>query len=476
VGKHRGGDPLKSLRFAHRATELYEQGLARWPRNLDLAYNKARLELEVATHPGLSRHLDVPVVEVLRRSLASHEYALSLDQDNADALFNAAQVLTAVAELIARDEGVSDAEALRCLEQALQYQERCLQIQKEKYAEARTVHEEAARIRLEGYEDDDDDGGAQIDANMRTSYEDREEEEEQWVSVVEPVTANTLVDTILAQLSTLTTLCSILNSSLATTGSLPASSVSLQWIEACSTKILTGELPEVQNASSEKDSEIALTKAILAANFLELAFRSRSIEIDVYKDELEKAFSAPDESADAQLAYARALIALNSALSDTWSGSEGAGQHGNIRWNALSKAQRLLTSAASAAKADTDTLATTHMLRGDASLLLFALSYPPASFAQAKANAPQLLRNAEVFYRNANKLFGTLGEDAQEEQQTAAFRGAVVEVLQSGGLNAADAERVLASASMGKSDGWRREQLQDIIDEGLARAEIFGMS
>ena len=126
-----------------------------------------------------------------------------------------------------------------------------------------------------------------------------------------------------------------------------------------------------------------------------------------------------------------------------------------------------------------ETLAKSHMLRGDASLLLFALSYPPMLFTQAVSNATQLLKNAEVFYRNANKLFGSLGQDGQEEQATASFRGGVVEILQKHSSNASDmaaAEKILSSVSKGRNDEWRRGQLQDVIDEGLIMAEVFGLT
>ena len=469
---------MKSLRFARRAIELYEEGLSKWPRNLDLAYNKARLELEIATHPLLAKCLDVPVIDVMYQSLRSHEYALSLDQDNADALFNAGQVLTSIAEHVAKDDDASDTEALNYLQQALEYQDRCLLLQKDKYAETQRIHDKATG---QEFESDDDDGGAKVDSGTTTTYEDRGEQE-QWFSVVEPVTANTLVDTILAQLSTLTTLCSILNGTLDAPG---PSSVPLSWVEACSNNLIDmlETITKTEDITS-RANEIALVKAIFAGNLLELGFRSRSIDISTYKNELEKAFAVPDleSSADAQVAYARSLLALNGAVGDTSTNipSELDTQsYANACWNALSKAQKLLTTAARISNSDTETLATTHMLRGDTSLLLFALSYPPMSFAQAMANAPQLLKNAEVFYRNANKLLSSLGQEGQEEQAAAAFRGGIVEVLQSQPSDASDmaaTEKILLSASKGKSDEWRRRQLQDMIDEGLVKAEVFGMT
>lgn len=452
--------------------------MSKWPRNFDLAYNKARLELEIATHPLLAKHLDVPIIDVLYRSLKSHEYALGLDRENADALFNAGQVLTSIAEHVAKDDDAPDTEALNYLQQALEYQDRCLLLQQEKYAETRRVHEEAAHQEVES---DDDDGGAKVDSITTTTYEDRDEQV-QWFSVVEPVTANSLVDTVLAQLSTLTTLCSIVNGTLDTLGS---SSVSLSWIEACSDR-LNDTLETITKAEdvTSRTNEVALVKAIFTGNLLELGFRSRSIDISIYKNELDKAFTSSDlrVSVDAQMAYARSLLAFNGAVGDasTSTSSElDIQSYTNARWNALSKAQKLLTTAAKVPNTDTETLVATHMLRGDTSLLLFALSYPPMSFAQAVTNASQLLKNAEVFYRNANKLFNGLGQEGQEEQAVAAFRGGAVEILQnqpSNAVNMTAAEGILLSASKGRSDEWRRGQLQDMVDEGLVRAEVFGMA
>jgi hypothetical protein len=39
-GKWRAGDSQRSLRFFQRALETYEEGLAQFPKDFDLAYNK----------------------------------------------------------------------------------------------------------------------------------------------------------------------------------------------------------------------------------------------------------------------------------------------------------------------------------------------------------------------------------------------------------------------------------------------------
>lgn len=458
--------------------ELYSQGLSRWPRNFDLAYNKARLELEIATHPLLVRVLDVPVIGLLQQSLASHEYALSIDPDNADTLFNTAQVLTALAELSAKDESISETTALQYLEQALQSQQRCFEIQKVKYAESRQIHEHAASL----VDSEDDEGGAQLDSKISSAYEEREEGE-QWVSVVEPVTAETLIDTLLAQLSTLTALCSIVSFSPSVSSEQP-SPVSLEFIEGYTEKSIEQLVSLQAQHGNSRSLEIALTKAILGANVLELAYRSNSINQATYADQLEKSFSNSEldmtSSSESSIAFSKALIAFNSAMADLRSPAEA-----NARWNALSKAQKLLTTAANlpATKLDSSVLAMTHLLRGDISLLLQALSYPPTTFDQAVSNSAQLLKNGEVFYRNASKLFAS--SDEVDDKETANFRGAVVRVLQNSMASSSsasdhkidmkEAEAILRAASTNKGDKWRQEQLQDMAEDGLVEPALFGM-
>ena len=65
--------------------------------------------------------------------------------------------------------------------------------------------------------------------------------EDQWFSVMEPVTEETLIDTIITQLGTLTTLCSLLGNS----DSVPPTS--LAWIEGIFLKI---DQVEVARASA----------------------------------------------------------------------------------------------------------------------------------------------------------------------------------------------------------------------------------
>lgn len=502
MGKHRGGDPIKSLRFARKALDLYTQGLSKYPQNFDLAYNKGRLELEIATHHSLVKALDVPVTQVLQQALTSHRYAISLNPDNADTLFNTAQVLTTIAEYVAKNDSIPDTEALSYLEEALERQNQCLQIQQARFAESRGMHEAAMNQNLQDDDDiEDDDGGAKLDSSTKSAFEDQnEDQQEQWVSIIEPVTANTLIDTILSQLSTLTTLCTLLTSS---TSSMATTPISPSWIESYSTNLTTNILPALTSdpANTEillpRASEIHRTKAIFSASLLDLAFHTNSITPEMYVTNLAAAFSTSDlgnsetktetdNDPETQIAHARALITLSSSLSELShkmppssqsSSSSSSTPIPTHRWTTLSQASTILTKTSTfpTTKSTPYTLATTHLLRGDIALLLYALSHPPMSHPQAISNKSQLLKNAEVFYRNAGKLFGSVGGEGEEEGAVARWRGGVVEVLKiveeggnaGRGVDRERVRKVLEGVSVGRSGEWRREQMGDMVDEGL---------
>lgn len=155
---------------------------------------RARVELEVATHPLLARHLDAPLLAVLDAALTSHRYALELDLNNADALFNTAQVLVSIAEELAKDDSRT-ADALRFLEEALEMQNRCLSVQELKYEES----EQQRRSMLEAQQAGDPveqpaTGTAGASASQpSTPSSTTAAAEDQWFSILEPIDRKSVV-------------------------------------------------------------------------------------------------------------------------------------------------------------------------------------------------------------------------------------------------------------------------------------------
>jgi tetratricopeptide (TPR) repeat protein len=446
------------MRFFLRAIEVYDQGLRRFPSSLDLAYNKARVLLEIATHPALVKHLQAPILVVLQQALEAHHYALSLDQENSDTLFNTAQVLTAIAEIHAKTG--TETEALRLLEGALDLQSRCLGIQELKLEESLQQQKE---LEEQFSSDSTAVDFSQNHASTSTSQGEPARNagpEEQWFSVVEPVTKATLVDTILAELGTLTTLCSILNS---TAVSVPSST--LAWVEESSRKLINTKLPVLLDESEpELLQEVALVRANFVSNFLEAGYRAGSIDLQTYKKERDDVFKSPD--LDLEKSYACLTGNANSLIAFASSAIEvdptTLSTHASQIWNALSAAITNLAAATKVSDSVPDEIAETHFIRGNCSLLQYRLGQPPASYQTAVNNASQLLKNANVFYRNAEKLY-----QDEERKAVAAFRSHIVQALQNGDDPVASAGTVAQT----KGVEWVQNQFSDMADEGLATVE-----
>ena len=462
--KWRGGDAAKSMRFFLRAQETYSTGLQKFPQSLDLAYNKARVQYEIATHPILVKQLQVPLLSALNDALLSHQYALQLDRDNPDTLFNTGQVLTSIAEEIAKDSQRSEAEAVQLLEQALELFQRCLDVQEARYEENQrqieiamaASNDDAPAAASTENEEESEDTTIQATGSTKAAAK------EQWASIVEPITKNSLLDTALAQISALTTLLGLLSQQ---------DTSILSTIEDIVTKLLTKKIP-VFVEGGERTSEVALAKANLLSALLEANFRSSNIDLQTYKHQLTAAYSdpsfSPSTSPETSLASANALISFNSAIADTILPS-----HPEftitlaIRWQSLSSATETLTKAAKISGIVPEDLAQTHYLRGDIALLQHQMGQTPSSFATAANNAAILLKNAVTFYRNATKLAAAAHDEKM--RQEASVKGLVAQVQQAGG-DVRSAVKAFGTETV--VQGVDREAFRDVLsemaDEGLA--------
>jgi hypothetical protein len=432
--------------------ETYDQGLRSFPRSLDLAYNKARVQLEVTTHPLLIPHLQVSYLDALSETLTAHRYALNIDGDDPNTLFNTAQVLTTIAEELSKQATEAPSNILRLLEEALELQSKCLSNQELKYEESE--RQQAAPEVLDSAEE----------SPLQQSEETEdavEAAEAQWFSVQEPTTLETLIDTALAQLATLTTLCSVLSSA-----AIAPQSPSLPWIEKFSTSILNEKLTVYARGSDpSRLQEIALAKATFISAFLEASFHQRAIEAKTYKAQRDVAFQDAELQLstypDGLIRNAESLMTYASALAED--SDQQQGQHGKERWDVLNTAVTNLATASKKKNIDSEAVCKTHVFRGECSLLLWRLSHPPARLSSAIQNAPQLLKNAEVFYRNASRL---LQED--EDRAQASFRSAIASLL----LTLSPSQSTLIVGAHEKGVGWVKTQLAEMIEEDLIPQDL----
>ncbi|KAL1999551.1 hypothetical protein VTN02DRAFT_4362 [Thermoascus thermophilus] len=358
---------------------------------------------------------------MLQIALQSHRAALTLRQDNADALFNTAQVLTSLAELFTEAKQPSEQrvqDALRFLREALELFQRCLVLQELRYSETQE------QIRMMEAADFGDGGGAEeppCQTAPATAAADDEPQQEQWAAVIEPVTKNTLVDTAVAQLDTLTTLCNLLTFDPGNNG--------LAWLEEYSSELLRTKMPAYVEGSDRR-YEASLARARFVSALSEVLYRSGRIDIDTYQRELGGAFGPDlDLSRDPAglCSKAEALINFNAAVAETprMYDDRAFGRSLSLRWQALSSGLDALTAASKLPTAEN--LPKIHLARGDAELARWRLGSDPWDYAMARDNAALLLRNAQTYYRGAAALARRDG--AREEERDGSCKEAIAAAL-----------------------------------------------
>lgn len=397
--KWRAGDAAKSMRFFMRAITNYDDGLQKHPTAFDLAYNKARVQYAITQHPKLAAQLPAPQTEILQVALQSHRDALSLDQDNADVLFNSGQVLTSLAEAIADTKHPGEEQLMQAstyLQEAIELFQRCLVLQEMKYTE---LQEEMEQMDLPEQEEQPQAPQPQPQPQPAEQITESEDDpQEHWAAIVEPVTKNTLVDTAVAQLDTLTALCNLLTSNPAAGG--------VGWVQEYSSELIQTRLPAYVEGS-DRQYEAALSRAKLICAIHEVLYRGGHTDVQTYQQEVGQAFGADlDVSADPEgLCHkADALTSLNAAFAEVPPHEDPETLELSItaRWQSLSAALDALTAASKLPNAEN--LPKIHLARGDAEMQRWRLGRQPWNHAMAKQNGATLLRNAQTYYRGAAAL------------------------------------------------------------------------
>ena len=357
----------------------------------------------------------MPQAEALQAALQSHKNALNLDQDNADALFNTAQVLTSMAEITTESKQPSQEqffEAVKFLQEAIELFQRCLMLQEVRFTESQEQLKQ-----WESAESPSMDSQAETeDVNDQQPSD----PQEQWVDVVEPVTKDTLVDTAVAQLDTLTTLSNLLTFN-------PDDGIS--WVEEYSSELLQTKLPAYLEGS-DRHYEASLARARFICALSEVLYRSQRIEVENYHREIMHAYGPElDLSADPAglCSKADALTSFNAAVGSLPPLDPDALSKSLIlRWQSLSSALDALTAASKIPSADYPSKI--HLARGDGELHRWRLGHPPWNYAMAQQNAPTLIRNAQTYYRGAAALARRDG--AAEEARDGVCKEALAAALE----------------------------------------------
>ena len=327
-------------------------------------------------------------------------------------------MLTSLAENVSEGRApVNDRrnEALHLFQQALEFFQRCLNVQEYKFTQ---TQENGGQETASASDADNTD----VEVAPSSGNGSNVSEEEVWAAVEEPTTTDTLLDTTIAQLDTLTEICGLGSSHTRN---------DLAWIEEYYRTELQGKINSY-NSGSNRKHEIALSKANFIAAISDAAFRGGKLDILTYERELNAAFSDPDldlnkdpqglcDKADAHLSF---NTSVQNAVQQR-PVSESA-QTGSICWVHITKALDSLTAASKLPNAQN--LPRIHVQRGDCELLRLHLGEAPLNYDLAIKSASTLLTNAEVYFRGAAALAKS-SEDAAEEQKEAEVKEAIVLAL-----------------------------------------------
>jgi hypothetical protein len=448
--------------------------------------------------PRISNQISASRIELINETIQSHRNALSLNQDNADILFNTAQVLTTAAEA-AQDIKGSDAqlEAVALLKEAVELFSSCLARQELEFTESQA---QAAEDPASQAEDEGD-----LKRMSPTSPQPPQE----WATVVEPVTASTLVETALAELSTLTTLVSFTSS---ISGSetneyrgcadvasnllqqklpqyialLPATSSEESNPQPTARFLSLSEPnptlhiekpPEPTNPQEDARFEASLAGALFSATIAEAEYRSHLYTTRTYFDRIASPFdsisqpSKPEQSINLASAFADVLVAFASAVLEVPlpSDSESSPQEAQmLRWEALTKAQDLLTVAVQTRKpgVNSDNLpgeTSMALVRGDIELhrrqIVLSPTAPDSVVEQAMSLADTLLDNAGSYYTSTTQTTRGYIHDADESQE-ARIKAAIVSAIKGGATT-------VSLQSIVKSESRVVRDIEDMFEDGL---------
>ncbi|MCJ1394943.1 hypothetical protein MMC18_007824 [Xylographa bjoerkii] len=448
--KWRAGDSTKSSRFFVRAIELYDAGLEHYPDSFDLSYNKARLQYDISQQPRLLAQLPISVTELLELALESHRSALKLKQDDADVLFNTAQVLTSLGELRSDGSSANPADredALKKFQEAMELFQRCFAVQEYQLNEAQAMMTVAPMPDNLADEVTDPLTAEELDSQFP--------EEEQWASIIEPITTHTLLDTTIAQIETLTVICGLMISQDPT---------GLPWLEEYASPLLQRAASLAEG--TDRSQEVSLSRANFKCTFADAAFRTGRLDLITYQKELDNTFGTdrdPLSSVQWLCDRADAFITLTSSIRPTAnlaSPNEAVSSPLNdVQWKYLTKALADLTTATKMANAPN--LAKIHLRRGDCELLRYCLGKAPSCYKQAVHNTTMLLRNAEIYYRGAAKFAKV--EMAGQEEAEALTKEAVVSSL------SGDSAKLVSLATAHSTQ--IMTTIDEMRDEGLLVAE-----
>ena len=323
------------------------------------------------------------------------------------------------------------------LREALDILQRCLAIQLQQHTESQELAAGFASQSIEERE-------------MTLSLKDPDTQssgsiEKQWASIQEPVTTDTILDTLLAQLQTMSLFVS---SFIDDAGDL------LPFVEEYTAPVLSYLPTYLPNTN--RDTEASLARASFLITVADASFRNQRIDLEAYQNILSQAYAGIDGSTNAQVLCSRAeaLLAFNASLR-----LRQTPDLASLRWNALTSALENLTTASKLP--DAEDVFKIHLLRGDVELFRYQVGQPPMHYDVAIKNGPTLLKNAQKFYKGSAGL--AKNANAKKEFVEASVKEALAVAL--------GRVPMLLKGMIDNDSNQARGILEEAVEEGLVSFE-----
>ena len=330
---------------------------------------------------------------------------------------NTAQVLTSLVEASVELKTSSDykVHGLRLLQEALELFQRCLTLQEYLF----TQSEERNAMPDPDTKQDD------VETITRDNGEKGSIDDVAWAYVEQPVTRDSLIDTIIVQMEALTTICNLMNLE---------GSDNLGWIEEYY-RTLKSRFATLL-LRSERVQEVSLASAKLMAAFADTSFHHGQLDILDYEREIGAAFGMgfdlsgnPRGLCDRADAGINFSASIKTAQSNVDLSEPDQARLNEMRWIHITKALDDLTAASKIPNAEN--LPRIHLRRGDCELMRYCLGQGPHPYNIAEQSASTLVENAAVYYRGAAAL--ARNADDEEEELEALVKGAIVASLSGDG-------------------------------------------
>lgn len=386
---------------------------------------------------------------------------------------NTAQVLRSLAESIEQNKAENkNYESLRMYQDAFEIFEKCLKTQEEILSKAGFEDADLSLVEAASHDEDTQ----MADAHIQPASP-----EEAWVAIVEGVSEETILDTIIELIGTMTNICALIsNQDMDEVKNIDENyHINLERIDEYFKKTVQAKIHKyIKPDNTSREDEIMLAVANYTCAYAEASFRTGRTSILNYDREVKLAFSperlrsistgsrllnSPEalcDKANAEISFA---LSIQSQLPILLAPSSLCNLDllNNLRWAHLTTALEAATEASKQDKHEPGILPRIHLLRGDCEVLRYRLREAPCNYVLAVKSREKLLKNADKYYRGAAAF--AQNENAAEELDEATVKSAVVWAL----LGYGDRLDKLAAKNL----DMLRNEVEEVGDEELLSKE-----